>query len=1170
MMYGYPPQQGGVQYGVPSGQQASQQGGVQYGVPSGQQAPQQGGVQYGVPSGQQAPQQGGVQYGVPSGQQASQQGGVQYGVPSGQQAPQQGGVQYGVPSGQQASQQGGVQYGVPSGQQASQQGGVQYGVPSGQQASQQGGVQYGVPSGQQASQQGGVQYGLPSGQQGLLGQQMAGLSLGPGARPTPLQPQPMGTSYPPTGLRFHDPAAEQFGVARDSHDAPGRGPPPGLPLGPNVQQTYAPSPAYPTGPSPYMSSPPTSAMGPPTSAMGPPTGGAPPTSGGVRSQRQGPPGMALGPPGMALGPSGMVQRGPSVVQGPAGMVQRPGMMVQGPPGMAQGPPGMTQGLGIAQGPPGMVHGPGMAQGPPGMVQGLSGNSLEHSGMQTGPGVAPVQQQPRLKIDSDQMPNPITVMKQDHEQRASSLFCTTTRGIPPPLVTTQFTVQDDGNSSPRYMRATMYAIPCTKDMVNSCRIPMGLVIQPLATIPSNERSLQLVDHGTNGPIRCNRCKCYINPYCRFIDGGRHYICPICEASNEVPMEYFAHLDHQGRRTDCQSRPELCYGSVEFVATLDYCKEGKSPKPPGYIFVMDVSQANIQNGLLTLLSSTLLSVLQKLPGSEEEGGSPIQVGFITYDKVIHFYNVKSTIGQPQMMVMTDVAEVFVPMVDGFLVSITESQALVEMLLSQLPEMFSTNKTSEVILEPVIRAAMESLKAAGRNGRIFVFHSGLPSHEAPGVLKNRLDPKLLGTEKEKTLLCSAGSGYPQLAEDCVKAGVAVELFLFPSQYCDVATLGDMATTTGGEVHLYQNFRMADDGERFVHDLQYSVARPTVFDAVMRVRASTGLRPTGFYGAFFMSNTTDIELGSIDSDKVVAVEIKHDDKLKEEDIAFFQAALLYTNIFGQRRLRIHNLALNCSSKFADLYRSCEVDTIMNFLSKSVTKAAFSMVYKTIRDNFTHQVAVILACYRKQCSSQSPPGQLILPESLKLMPMYANCLLKSDALLAPPMLSMDEKSWLMYCLLSMPLKESVWFLYPRMMALHDVDPDGKDLPPLLRCTGQKLQENGVYLIENGFVIVLWIGQNISSDFATNLFGVPSSVQIPTETLPALDNPLSFRVRGIIKQLQTQKQHCMKLYITKQRDKTEGLFRRMLKEDKGAGQWESTTYTDFLCQIHRDIKEELT
>ena len=37
-------------------------------------------------------------------------------------------------------------------------------------------------------------------------------------------------------------------------------------------------------------------------------------------------------------------------------------------------------------------------------------------------------------------------------------------------------------------------------------------------------------------------------------------------------------------------------------------------------------------------------------------------------------------------------------------------------------------------------------------------------------------------------------------------------------------------------------------------------------------------------MQNTTDIELGNIDTDKAIAVEIKHDDKLKEEDTAFFQ----------------------------------------------------------------------------------------------------------------------------------------------------------------------------------------------------------------------------------------------------------------------------------------------
>ncbi len=56
------------------------------------------------------------------------------------------------------------------------------------------------------------------------------------------------------------------------------------------------------------------------------------------------------------------------------------------------------------------------------------------------------------------------------------------------------------------------------------------------------------------------------------------------------------------------------------------------------------------------------------------------------------------------------------------------------------------SQVILEPVLRAGMEALKAAGRNGRLYVFHSSLPTAPGPGLLKNRQDPKLLGTDKEK----------------------------------------------------------------------------------------------------------------------------------------------------------------------------------------------------------------------------------------------------------------------------------------------------------------------------------------------------------------------------------------------------------------------------------------
>ena len=50
------------------------------------------------------------------------------------------------------------------------------------------------------------------------------------------------------------------------------------------------------------------------------------------------------------------------------------------------------------------------------------------------------------------------------------------------------------------------------------------------------------------------------------------------------------------------------------------------------------------------------------------------------------------------------------------------------------------------------------------------------------------------------------------------------------------------------------------------------------------SGIRATDFYGSFFMSNTTDVELAGLDCDKAVTVEFKHDDKLSEETGALMQ----------------------------------------------------------------------------------------------------------------------------------------------------------------------------------------------------------------------------------------------------------------------------------------------
>lgn len=114
----------------------------------------------------------------------------------------------------------------------------------------------------------------------------------------------------------------------------------------------------------------------------------------------------------------------------------------------------------------------------------------------------------------------------------------------------------------------------------------------------------------GPVRCQACKAYVNPYMRWVDGGRSMQCCFCGANTEaslwaawlcaghvagwhrqetfqllaachlkesylarvpailtaklsclvpqVPQEYQCHVGPDGERRDKFERPELCRG------------------------------------------------------------------------------------------------------------------------------------------------------------------------------------------------------------------------------------------------------------------------------------------------------------------------------------------------------------------------------------------------------------------------------------------------------------------------------------------------------------------------------------------------------------------------------------------------------------------------------------
>ncbi|KAG9153657.1 hypothetical protein Leryth_008573, partial [Lithospermum erythrorhizon] len=563
----------------------------------------------------------------------------------------------------------------------------------------------------------------------------------PGGPPPGAQPSsPFGSRPPP-------PAVSPPSMAGGPAVSPPIG---GRPSSGQVSRPASPFMSAPSGPGsalPPSNGPPTAGLVqspgaprfPPTGGMPQPQPGGPPT---MVSSRSPPPPTSLRPPFGGSPPSSarpsMFQANPPFSTGPQNMQPPPSSsqfsaQVQGMPR----PSGSPFGAQPWQVPPrqaGPSQIPGSTQQPP-MMYGMP-PPISHQAMaqmppaigHTGPGVTPT------KIDPNQIPRPFPNSSVIiHETRQGN------QANPPPPATFEHIVNDTGNCSPRYMRCTVNQIPCTTDLLNTSAMQLALLVQPLALPHPNEEPIQVVDFGDDGPVRCSRCKGYINPFMKFIDQGRKFICNLCGYTDETPRDYHCNLGPDGRRRDADERPELCKGTVEFVATKEYMV--RDPMPAVYFFLIDVSMNAIQTGATAAACGAISQVIADLPE-----GPRTMVGVATFDSTIHFYNLKRALQQPLMLIVPDIQEVYTPLQSDVIVQLSEGREHLDLLLDSIPSMFKNNRTADSAFGAAVKAAFLAMKSTG--GKLLVFQSVLPGQWLRALLLERLkeEPTFQLSEKRK----------------------------------------------------------------------------------------------------------------------------------------------------------------------------------------------------------------------------------------------------------------------------------------------------------------------------------------------------------------------------------------------------------------------------------------
>ncbi|GBG63774.1 hypothetical protein CBR_g39318 [Chara braunii] len=1036
-------------------------------------------------------------------------------------------------------------------------------------------------------------------------------TMGMGYPPGP--PPPSGTAGLGPGFRG-PPAPAGAGAALWSQ--PGDGPlrpplPPSassLPQSESMREGSAPATANSFFTSPSPMSPPglTGPSGPQAMAVGPPPHGPRPSSSplpyglgdpqpGGRGGVSAPPMSRSLPPTNAAPPTShppyMSAYTPSPPQPPMMQMRQ---MSLGAPASASVPPVQSMGLpsqgsfapmGPPSQPPTMMHpsigAPGLGQQQhvysdpygsrmPGGARPLHG-SLGVSNAQVAHGSVSSPPPPMSRIDPHSIPHPIEGESVDEvfQTRAGGM------GTPPPPATSHFVAKDTGNCNPRFMRCTMSQIPVNDDLLTKSAMPLALMVQPLALPDPEEEQIQVVDFGESGPVRCARCKAYINPFMRFLDAGRRFQCNLCGNMNETPRSYFCNLGPDMRRRDADERPELCKGTVEFVATPEFMI--RPPMSRTYFFLIDVSMTAVSSGMTACVCNAICRCLSGLPES-----SRTMIGIATFDATIHFYNLSPSLSQPAMLVVPDVDDVYAPQPLDLVVPLRRSFDHIVALLENIPSMFQNTRIADSSFGAAVQGAYLALKPTG--GRLLVFQSVLPTIGVGALRGRESEAKsssvatATGDKKEThKLLLPADPTFKKLATEFAEFQVSVDLFLTSLAYVDVASLSVLPKTTGGQVYYYSPFAAAVDSSKIYNDLRWNLTRPQGFEAVLRVRCSRGLSVQDYRGNFCKRIPTDVDLPSIDCDKSIMVTFKHDDKLQDGEEVCFQCGLLYTTAEGQRRIRVHTLSLPCTSALGNLFRCADLYTQFAYFLKQAAEQVPSTPLGTIRESIVNHCVNILHSYRKNCATSTAPAQLVLPEALKLLPLYTLALQKSVGLRSD--VFVDERAYWLARVSSLSTALSIPLVYPRMFALHnlpstgDANANGSSaggiLPLPVHLSSERLDHEGVFLLENGEDAYIWVGKGASTDLLYQLFGVRSVDEImpPGQfVLQEYDNEHSKRLHEILNHIRRQRCSYLRLRVIRRGDPLENAFFWNLVEDKTPG---NASYTEFLCHVHQQIQNKL-
>lgn len=242
------------------------------------------------------------------------------------------------------------------------------------------------------------------------------------------------------------------------------------------------------------------------------------------------------------------------------------------------------------------------------------------------------------------------------------------------------------------------------------------------------------------------------------------------------------------------------------------------PPTYIFIFDVSQPALDSGYIQQATHTIKGILEEgtLPGNER-----VRICFLAYDKSLYYFNLRSTLKQPQMLVVPDTTEVYLPcQIEDLLVSLTDSFDLILNLLENFSNYFinaQTQKTQESCFVSAIQTANNIAKNIG--AKILLFQASPTASRHP-----MLQVKAQSQSDLAAKFGSSNQYFLNTGSELAHVQISVDLFIFTTgkqQFKNLQTFADISRNSSGSLFFYSEFDVYQNAMRFTNELYSTLTR-------------------------------------------------------------------------------------------------------------------------------------------------------------------------------------------------------------------------------------------------------------------------------------------------------------------------------------------------------------